>query len=325
MQDLQKLISGLRSGDRLSLSKCITLAESEAFAHQDLKDELIREIEKEEYRTFRLAVTGLPGSGKSTLIDSLGMHWVERGHKVAVLAVDPSSSFSMGSVLGDKTRMTRLASSENAFIRPSPSRLKLGGIAAHTYETILLCEAAGFDRIIIETVGVGQSETMASLLSDACLLVLVAGTGDDIQGVKKGILETADFVFVNKADGPMEKQAKAYALELQSISSLWPLRRNGKHAGVMWGSAGENIQIDELLSAAEAFFSEVSRNGQWHRHRRVQHKEWFQSLWKEWIFSHLQTSGWFVEMQKEAERDLEKGESISSLLLGMKRKVKDRF
>lgn len=325
MQNLQKLISGLRSGDRLSLSKCITLAESEASAHQDLKDELIREIEKEEYRTFRLAVTGLPGSGKSTLIDSLGMHWVERGHKVAVLAVDPSSSFSMGSVLGDKTRMTRLAASENAFIRPSPSRLKLGGIAAHTYETILLCEAAGFDRIIIETVGVGQSETMAASLSDACLLVLVSGTGDDIQGVKKGILETADFVFVNKADGPTEKQAKAYAADLQSISSLWPRRRTGQQAEVMSGSALGDIHTKELLTRLEHFFRTVLNSGTWAMHRKDQKQEWFHSVWKEWMFKHLQSSAWLRSLLQQAEHDLDKGKLVSAILPRLKQKVREKF
>jgi LAO/AO transport system kinase len=325
MPELDKLISGLRSGDRLSLSKCITLAESEAPAHAEMRYGLIREIEKTEHPTLRLAVTGLPGSGKSTLIDRLGMEWVSRGHKVAVLAVDPSSSFSMGSVLGDKTRMTELGRSENAFIRPSPSRLKLGGLAAHTYETILLCEEAGFDRIIIETVGVGQSETVASRLTDACLLVLLSGTGDDIQGVKKGILETADFVFVNKADGPLEKQARAYAAELRAISGLWPVRRNGRQAMVMSGSAVENKETPVLISGAEQFLEEVRASGSWTRHRREQKKAWFESLWKEWIFGYLTGSPWFRTALHGAESRLENDEKVIAVLETLQQKVCEKF
>lgn len=325
MPELEKLISGLRSGDRLSLSKCITLAESEAPAHAEMRYGLIREIEKQEHSTLRLAVTGLPGSGKSTLIDRLGMEWVGRGHKVAVLAVDPSSSFSMGSVLGDKTRMTELGRSENAFIRPSPSRLKLGGLAAHTYETILLCEEAGFDRIIIETVGVGQSETVASRLSDACLLVLVSGTGDDIQGVKKGILETADFVFVNKADGPLEKQARAYAAELRAISGLWPARRNGRQAVVVSGSAVENKETRDLISGVERFLEEVQASGNWTRHRREQKKAWFESLWKEWIFGYLADSPWFRDVLRDAGGLMEKEEKVMAILERLQQKVREKF
>jgi len=185
MKDFEKIRRGLLSGDRLSLAKAITLIETTAPEKFEFRNRLISETEQKQGTGFRLSITGVPGSGKSTLIDGLGMLWVEQGHKVAVLAIDPTSSLSNGSILGDKTRMNQLSLQPNAFIRPSPTRLHLGGVASSTFETILLCEAAGYNRIIVETVGVGQSETLASSLTDACLLLLVTGTGDELQGVKK--------------------------------------------------------------------------------------------------------------------------------------------
>jgi LAO/AO transport system kinase len=228
--------------------------------------------------SFRLAVTGVPGAGKSTLIDLLGIEWINQGHKVAVLAVDPSSSISHGSILGDKTRMTELSKSPNAFIRPSPTRLQLGGVAAHTFETILVCEAAGFDRIIIETVGVGQSETLASQLTDTVLLLLVSGTGDDLQGVKRGILESADIVFVNKADGTNEKAAQAYARELDSISKLWSKRRNGEKAFVMAGSSYQKNGLDLLFERIKLFHEDVKRNGSLVQNRNSQKIAWMKAM-----------------------------------------------
>ena len=278
MPDLEKLLDGLQKGDRLSLSKCITLIESEAEAQQEIRYKLIEAVEKIPCSSFRLAVTGVPGAGKSTLIDLLGTEWITKGHKVAVLAVDPSSAISNGSILGDKTRMTGLSKSPNAFIRPSPTRLQLGGVAAHTFETILVCEVAGFDRIIIETVGVGQSETLASQLADAVLLLLVSGTGDDLQGVKKGILESADIVFVNKADGANDKPAQAYARELDSISRLWPERRNGKKAFVMSGSAYEKKGLSELVEKTNAFLEAIKANHSLSQNRDSQKLSWLKAM-----------------------------------------------
>jgi len=283
MSDLEKLLEGLVLGDRLSLSKCITLVESEADAHQEDKYKLIEKAEEisNSRLTFRLAVTGVPGAGKSTLIDRLGMAWIKKGHKVAVLAIDPSSSISHGSILGDKTRMNDLIKEQNAFVRPSPTRLQLGGVAAHTIETIMLCESSGYDRIIIETVGVGQSETLASQLADAVLLLLVSGTGDELQGIKKGILESADLVFINKADGENKESASVYAQELAGISSLWPLRRNGQKAFVSAGSSLGNSGLDSLLEKIESFFHEVQENGTFAQNRNKQKIKWLEAMFRQ--------------------------------------------
>ena len=285
MPDLEKLIEGLKNGDRLSLSKCITLIENEAESQQTLKYRLIEEIEKFSVPGFRIAVTGVPGAGKSTLIDQLGLNWIEMGHKVAVLAIDPSSSISLGSIMGDKTRMTELSKSEMAFVRPSPTRLQLGGVAAHTFETIKVCEAAGFDRIIIETVGVGQSETLVSQLVDNVLLVLVSGTGDELQGVKKGILESADFVFVNKADGINEKSAQMYAKELNGISALWPERGNGEKATVLSGSCITKDGLKELIDKLEQFFVAILKNGSYLEKRKTQSILWMESMFYQRFYS----------------------------------------
>lgn len=252
-----RLIEGIASGDRLSLSKGITLIESRLPAQQPDRIRLIEWALRQKKDSFRLAVTGVPGAGKSTLIDLLGSHWIREKHKVAVLAVDPSSSVSQGSILGDKTRMVNLAKEEHAFVRPSPTRLELGGLASTTFESILLCEAAGYDRIIIETVGVGQSETVASQLTDCCLLLLVAGTGDDLQGVKKGILETADIVWVNKADGDNEQKARSFARELKAISTLWAKRQTGETAQIAAGSSLDLERIQPLAQRIESFHTKV--------------------------------------------------------------------
>jgi len=278
MKDFEKIREGLFLGDRLSLSKAITLIETSAPDKFEFRNRLISEIEQKGGSGFRLAITGVPGSGKSTLIDGLGMHWVEAGHKVAVLAIDPSSSLSNGSILGDKTRMNQLSQHPNAFIRPSPTRLHLGGVASSTFETILLCEAAGYDRIIVETVGVGQSETLASSLTDACLLLLVTGTGDELQGVKKGILESADFILVNKADGENLDRARLFERELKQISGLWPERRNGKKAQVQLGSSFVADQVKSLGDTIETYFETIKGNGGFEANRETQKKEWLHVL-----------------------------------------------
>lgn len=272
----------IQAGDRLALSKAITLAESEALEHQALRNALLEQIELLGPATsFRLAVTGVPGAGKSTFIDWLGMQWIEDGHKVAVLAIDPSSGLSQGSVLGDKTRMASLAPHPSAFVRPSPTRLQLGGVASTTFETLLLCEAAGFERIIVETVGVGQNETIASQLTDACLLLLVTGTGDDLQGVKKGILESADCILVNKADGRNTDMARAFARELKSLSSLWPTRANGQKAQVFTGSAEDKAGLPELLAFLNNFYENGMKTG-WLAAGRTKQK----SFWLDCMLQH---------------------------------------
>lgn len=276
--DASEWLEKIKLGDRLALSKAITLIESDFPAHQEKACQLMAEVEKIDVSGFRLAVTGVPGAGKSTLINQIGLNWIENGHQVAVLAIDPSSSLSQGSILGDKTRMTDLAQSQNAFIRPSPTRLHLGGIASTSYETVRLCEAAGFDRILVETVGVGQSETLASHLCDASLLLLVTGTGDDLQGVKRGILETADFMLVNKADGANLEEAKAFARELKSIRTLWPDRGNGEKAEVFLGSSTNPESLQLLFDSMESYIDSIRGNGALTENKKRQKTFWLEQI-----------------------------------------------
>ena len=206
--DVGKLARAIRAGERASLARAITLIESKRADHRRNAHQLVQDLLPQSGKALRVGITGSPGVGKSTTIDTLGTFLTERGHKVAVLAVDPSSNRTGGSILGDKTRMPRLASDPHAFIRPSPSSGTLGGVAAKTRETMLLCEAAGYDVILVETVGVGQSETAVADMTDVFLVLMLPGAGDELQGIKKGVVELADMIAVNKADGDNIKRAK---------------------------------------------------------------------------------------------------------------------
>ena len=207
--DVAKLARAIRAGERASLARAITLIESKRADHRKSAHQLVQDLLPQSGKALRVGITGSPGVGKSTTIDTLGTFLTERKHKVAVLAVDPSSNRTGGSILGDKTRMPRLANDDNAFIRPSPSSGTLGGVAAKTRETMLLCEAAGYDVILVETVGVGQSETAVADMTDFFLVLMLPGAGDELQGIKKGVVELADMIAVNKADGDNIKRAKA--------------------------------------------------------------------------------------------------------------------
>ncbi len=207
-KDPEYYIQGVLDNNRLMLARTITLVESTLATHQDIAKNVINVLLPKTGKAVRLGITGVPGAGKSTFIESFGTKLTEQGHKVAVLAIDPSSTRSGGSILGDKTRMEKLAVNHNAFIRPSPSGGSLGGVARKTRETMLVCEAAGFDVIIIETVGVGQSETTVASMVDFFLVLQIAGAGDELQGIKKGVLEVADAIAVNKADGDNINRAK---------------------------------------------------------------------------------------------------------------------
>jgi LAO/AO transport system kinase len=242
---------GIRAGNRAVLARAITLVESSRADHQALAQALLTKLAPHTGGAIRVGISGAPGVGKSTLIDALGLYLVKRGHKVAVLAVDPTSLRSGGSILGDKTRMARLAAEENAYIRPSPAAGKLGGVARMTRETMLLCEAAGFDAVLIETVGAGQSETLVADMVDFFLVLVLPGAGDELQGLKKGMIELADMIAVTKADG--ENIARASAARAEYAAALHVLAEPHAHwkPGVAVVSAKEDTGLDALWKAIE--------------------------------------------------------------------------
>jgi LAO/AO transport system kinase len=275
-----ELAAALKSGDRLALARAITLAESTHPDHRSAARELLRRTGPEG-GAHRIGVSGPPGVGKSTFLDSFGMFLLERGRRVAVLAVDPSSTVSGGSILGDKARMHRLAQDERAFIRPSPSGGSLGGVARRTRECLLLCEAAGFDTLLVETVGVGQSETAVAEMVDGFLVLFQPGSGDELQGIKKGILELADVVAVNKADGEQAAPARAAVRDLSAALRLVGTRGPEWRARVLAISGKEGAGFAELWAALQEHRSALAASGALERKRAAQRVHWMWSAVEE--------------------------------------------
>ncbi|MEM9068835.1 MAG: methylmalonyl Co-A mutase-associated GTPase MeaB [Myxococcota bacterium] len=267
------LAAGIRAGGRASLARAITLVESERADHRDEAQALLAALLPETGGALRVGISGVPGAGKSTLIDALGMQLLEKGHRVAVLAVDPSSRVSGGSILGDKTRMHSLSRDERAFIRPSPSRGTLGGVAAKTQESMLLCEAAGFDVILVETVGVGQSETIVADMVDVTLVLFLAGGGDELQGIKRGILESVDVLAINKADGDNVRAATKAKVEYRAALRLM----RGMDVPVLTCSATEGSGLAELWDALVAHRDAAAEDGTLARRRQGQGVRW---MWR---------------------------------------------
>ncbi|HET8861433.1 methylmalonyl Co-A mutase-associated GTPase MeaB [Marivirga sp.] len=266
--------SGVLSGDRVALSRAITLVESTLESDNEVAAKLIDEIYDFTGNSFRVGITGVPGVGKSTFIESFGNQILEMGKKLAVLTIDPSSQKTGGSILGDKTRMERLSQSKNAFIRPSPSGDALGGVAHKTRETMLLCEAAGFDVIFIETVGVGQSETAVKNMVDFFLLLMLAGAGDELQGIKKGIMEMADAIAINKADGENIKNAKNAQREYQNALHLFPANENGWIPKVNICSALQNEGLKDIWKTMQEFLLQQKQSGSFNENRKEQSIHW---------------------------------------------------
>jgi len=266
-------VNGIQKGDITLLSKAITLVESVLPGHQELAQEVIAACLPYSGNAIRLGITGVPGAGKSTFIEALGMHLVEQDKKVAVLAIDPSSQRSKGSILGDKTRMERLATHPLAYIRPSASAGSLGGVAQKTQESIILCEAAGFDVIIVETVGVGQSETAVHAMVDFFLLLLISGAGDQLQGIKRGIMEMADGIAVNKADGDNIVKANQAKAEYQSALHLFPNAASGVNPKVVTCSALEEQNIDQVWEMVMHYVDTTRQNGYFEQKRLNQSVE----------------------------------------------------
>ncbi|MDR2495634.1 MAG: methylmalonyl Co-A mutase-associated GTPase MeaB [Tannerellaceae bacterium] len=269
-----ELTEGILCGNITMLSRAVTLVESAREEHQQIARQVIEQCLPHAGKSVRIGITGVPGAGKSTSIDSLGMYRTERGHKLAVLAIDPSSERSKGSILGDKTRMADLARHPSAFIRPSPAAGSLGGVARKTRETIVLCEAAGFDTIFVETVGVGQSETAVHSMVDFFLLIQLAGTGDELQGIKRGIMEMADGIVINKADGDNILKARMAASQFRSALSLFPPSESGWKPTVMTYSGYYKTGIAEIWQMLDDYMRFALGNGYFAARRSRQAKYW---------------------------------------------------
>ena len=276
IKTVDEYMEGIQRGDTTVLSQAITLVESYLPEHRAVAQQIIQrcQVISNAKETMRIGITGVPGAGKSTFIEAFGSYLTSEGHKLAVLAIDPSSEKSKGSILGDKTRMETLCNDPNAFIRPSPSAGSLGGVARKTRETILLCEAAGFDVVFIETVGVGQSETAVHSMSDFFLLLMLSGAGDDLQGIKRGIMEMSDLIAITKADGTnVEKAQMARALYANALH-LFPPTESGWTPTAVTSSAVTKEGLPEILKKIEDYFALVKGNGFYHRKRREQSRYW---------------------------------------------------
>lgn len=274
MANLESLLTALRSGDRAALGRAITLAESSREADAEDAQWLIEQCLLVASDGLRIGITGIPGVGKSTLIDAYGLWLIAQGHRVAVLAIDPSSERSGGSILGDKTRMERLAQHEEAFIRPSPTGGMLGGVARRTRESIVLCEAAGYDRILIETVGTGQNELEVDRMTDLNVLLLIAGAGDELQGIKRGIMESADVIAFTKFEGDVRVRAESARRDLRGAVQLLPARASGRRAEILLTSAISGEGIPELGALIETLHTADQATGYREEHRRNQSLQW---------------------------------------------------
>ncbi len=275
-----EIVDGILKGDVTMLSRAVTLVESLAPAHQKLAAEGIDKCLPYSGHSRRIGITGVPGAGKSTSIDVFGLHVLENPDaKLAVLAIDPSSERTKGSILGDKTRMERLSVHPKAFIRPSPSAGSLGGVARKTRETIILCEAAGYNNIFVETVGVGQSETAVHSMVDFFLLIQLAGTGDELQGIKRGIMEMADGIVINKADGDNIERANLAAAQFRAALHLFPMAESGWTPEVLTYSGYYELGIDKVWDMIDRYFDFVRQNGYFERRRAQQARYWmFQTI-----------------------------------------------
>lgn len=267
-------VEGILKGDVSILGRAVTLVESLAEAHQSIAQEVIEKCLPYSGNSKRIGITGVPGAGKSTSIDVFGLHVLHKGGKLAVLAIDPSSERTQGSILGDKTRMEKLSQQKNAFIRPSPSAGSLGGVARKTRETIVLCEAAGYDNIFVETVGVGQSETAVHSMVDFFLLIQLAGTGDELQGIKRGIMEMADGIVINKCDGDNVDRAKLAASQFRNALFLFPPTPSKWKPEVLTYSGYYELGIDLVWDMIDRYFDYVKKTGYFERKRNEQAKYW---------------------------------------------------
>ena len=303
----------LRSGSRAALARAITLIESRRSDHQAAARDLVQALLPDIGKAARVGITGSPGVGKSTTIDALGMFLIERGHKVAVLAVDPSSARTGGSILGDKTRMARLAASDHAYIRPSPASGTLGGVAAKTREAMLLCEAAGFDVVLVETVGIGQSETVVADMTDFFLALMLPGAGDELQGIKKGLVELADMVAVNKADGDNLKRANHAAADYRSALHILSPRSEHWHPPVITYSALTGTGVSELWPKILDHRTAMQASGEFAKRRREQQVKWMWSMLEQRMLARLRADASVRAKVRKIEAEVADGRVTPSL------------
>lgn len=296
-------IKGLQKGDTAVLSKAITLAESELAEDNELARELLEKVMPSTGNSLRIAITGVPGAGKSTFIEAFGKSLTSQGKKVAVLAVDPTSSRTKGSIMGDKTRMEELSRDNNAFIRPSPSGRSLGGITRRTRESILLCEAAGFEVVIVETVGVGQVETSVHGMVDFFMLIMLTGAGDELQVLKKGVIELADMIFINKAEDMNATKANTTKAEIERVLDIFPVPESGWRTVVLTGSAKEQKGIKETWQEILNYFEMVKNSGYFEYNRSQQNLRWMKEaimdLLEEKFYSSLEMDNQKDQVEKE--------------------------
>lgn len=305
---LDRMLEGLRSGDRGMLARAITLVESDRPADRQAAARLVEACLPPTVSSLRIGVTGVPGVGKSTFIESLGLKLVQSGRRLAVLAVDPSSDISGGSILGDKTRMAGLAADERAFIRPSPARGVLGGVTGRTRETIVLFEAAGHDTVFVETVGVGQAETAAYGVVDCFLLLLLPGAGDELQGMKRGIVERADLLAVNKADGERGAAARETAADYRRALHLLPPSESGWNPPVIACSGLTGEGLDEVWERIGAFAARMREGGHFQARRREQALAWFRAAFREGLQEAVRSRPGMDDALREAEAVVRSGE-----------------
>ncbi len=315
MADVEALAAAVRAGDRTALARAITLVESTRVDHREQAQRLLLALSPQPRSdpSYRVGITGVPGVGKSTTIEALGMDLIGRGHRVAVLAVDPSSTRTGGSILGDKTRMARLAVHDHAYIRPSPTSGTLGGVARATRETIVVLEAAGFDVVLVETVGVGQSEVTVANMVDTFVFLTLARTGDQLQGIKKGVLELADIVVVNKADGSHEVEAKSAARELTAALRLIYPRDTLWRPPVLTMSALTGSGLTELWATVLHHREVLTAAGEFDARRRAQQVDWTWSMVRDAVLDRVLTHPAVREMRAEVERQVRAGQITPAL------------
>jgi LAO/AO transport system kinase len=311
--DPKQLSDQLKAGNRAALARAITLVESKKPEHRKIARQLVQEVLPMTGKALRVGITGVPGAGKSTTIDTFGSNLTAAGHKVAVLAVDPSSTRTGGSILGDKTRMARLAVDRNAFIRPSPSAGTLGGVAAKTRETMLLCEAAGFDVILVETVGIGQSETTVADMVDFFLVLMLPGAGDELQGIKKGVLEIADMIAINKADGEGATRARAAASEYRAALHILAPKTPTWTPPVITISGLANEGLDHMWDQIMVYRERMTASGEWQKRRSDQQVSWMWDTLQQRLMDSLKTNEKTADRLKTLETEVRDGATAVSV------------